>query len=186
MLLQLTTKHQSIMSYGLAISTITTGPCNLVQMCTINLTQLCKPGSNGAIDLVQDEDDNQVDDDRCGCDGHSHTGFDLGVGIHGQCSRDGDAVHNHRKHSSKSYTKLESERRVKGMPQKKKSQTHQKDKDQEQVNSLLIMKQLYSLLTTFNKRCFSSNTTHHQQNGGDVNEIAGEPILPCKSLISRL
>lgn len=91
-------------------------------MHALNLTQLCKPGSHGAIDLIQDEDDNKVDDDSCGCDGHSHTGFDLGVGTHGQCGRDSDAVHNHRKHSRKSYAELECKKEVNGLKKDKKHQ----------------------------------------------------------------
>lgn len=136
-------KHSSSVSCILSISSYH----------TVNLTQLCKPGSHRAVDFIEDEDDNQIDNDSCGCDGHSHAGFDLGVRTHGQCGRDSDAVHNHRKNSSKSYAKLVKKRRVKSKEQdmsKEHSQKHQKDNyEKDTVRGCSILIKTQRLLNKF-------------------------------------
>lgn len=76
-------------------------------------TEFRQPERHAAVDLVQDQDDHQVDDDRRRRHRHPDVGFDLRVGAHGHQGRHGDAVDDDAEDGGEGQAKLEAEQRRK-------------------------------------------------------------------------
>lgn len=76
-------------------------------------TELRQPQRHAAVDLIQDQDDHQVDDNRRGRHRHPDVGFGLRVGAHGHQGRHGDAVDDDAEDGGKGQAKLKRERKRK-------------------------------------------------------------------------
>ncbi len=61
-------------------------------------TELCNPGRYSAVDLIQHQNHQQVDDDSGGCHGYTHISLGLVIRVHWHNSKHNDAVENHSRH----------------------------------------------------------------------------------------